>query len=102
MKKILMAAAALAMTALTYAQGGGSKPPQSPAASATETIQSGAVVTINYGQPSVRGRQIGKDLEPMDGKVWRAGANKATIFEVSKEVTIEGKKLPGVESISNK
>jgi hypothetical protein len=30
----------------------------------------------------------------MDGKVWRTGANKATVFEVSKNVTVEDKALP--------
>ena len=57
-------------------------------------MANGAVVTIDYSQPSVKGRTIGKDLEPMDGKVWRTGANEATVFEVSKDVTIGGKKLP--------
>src|SRR5687768_6088324 len=66
----------------------------SPPAVAKETISSGATITINYGQPSVKGRTIGKDLEPMEGKVWRAGANEATVFETDKDVTIEGKSLP--------
>ena len=30
----------------------------------------------------------------MDGKVWRTGANEATVFETDKDVTIDGKKLP--------
>ena len=30
----------------------------------------------------------------MEGKVWRTGANKATVFEVNKDVKIEGKTLP--------
>ncbi len=67
----------------------GQNPPASPAAKASETIESGAVITINYSQPSVKGRTIGKDLEPMEGKVWRTGANKATVFEVSKDVKVE-------------
>lgn len=66
---------------------------QSPPASAKETIESGATISINYSQPGVKGRTIGKDLEPMEGKVWRTGANKATVFEVDKDVEIEGKKL---------
>ncbi|HEY5968119.1 MAG TPA: DUF2911 domain-containing protein [Chitinophagaceae bacterium] len=72
----------------------GQNPPASPAAKASETIESGAVITINYSQPSVKGRTIGKDLEPMEGKVWRTGANKATVFEVSKDVKVEDKALP--------
>ena len=66
----------------------------SPPAKASETISSGAVITIDYSQPSVKGRTIGKDLEPMEGKVWRAGANDATVFEVSKDVKVEGQALP--------
>jgi Protein of unknown function (DUF2911) len=66
----------------------------SPPAKVSETIGSGAVITIDYSQPSVKGRTIGKDLEPMAGKVWRAGANDATVFDVSKDVKVEGKDLP--------
>lgn len=66
----------------------------SPPAMAKETTTSGAVISIDYSQPSVKGRTIGKDLEPMEGKVWRAGANDATVFEVSKDVKVEGKALP--------
>ena len=68
-------------------------PPASPAAKASETIKSGATVTISYSQPSVKGRTIGSNLEPMEGKVWRTGANKATVFEVDKDVKVEGKSL---------
>lgn len=66
----------------------------SPPAEATGTAASGATITINYSQPAVKGRTIGKDLEPMPGKVWRTGANEATVFEVNKDVMVEGKKLP--------
>ena len=64
----------------------------SPPATATATVK-GTTITINYSIPSVKGRTIGKDLEPMEGKVWRTGANEATTFEVSKDVTINGSKL---------
>ena len=37
---------------------------------------------------------MGKDVEPMKDQVWRAGANEATVFEVSKKVTVDGKPLP--------
>lgn len=70
----------------------GAKP--SPAATATATIKSGATVTINYSQPALKGRTIGKDVEPKEGKIWRAGANEATTFQVDKDVTIEGQALP--------
>ena len=64
----------------------------SPPAVVKETLSSGAVVTIDYSQPSVKGRTIGKEIAPF-GKVWRTGANEATIFEVSKAVKINGKDL---------
>lgn len=78
----------------------------SPPALVTETIESGAVVKIDYSQPSVKGRTIGKDLEPNDGVVWRTGANEATVFEVNKDVKINGQSLPagkyGLFTIANK
>lgn len=67
---------------------------QSPPATVTETLNSGATITINYGQPSLKGRIIGKDVEPLDGKVWRAGANEATTFQTDKDIVVEGETLP--------
>jgi hypothetical protein len=65
----------------------------SPPAKVTQKITSGATISIDYSQPSVKGRTIGKELEPKDGEVWRTGANEATVFETDKDVTIDGKKL---------
>ncbi|HYK76477.1 MAG TPA: DUF2911 domain-containing protein [Daejeonella sp.] len=65
----------------------------SPPAKVSETIASGAVITIDYSQPSVKGRTIGKEIAPY-GEVWRTGANEATIFETSKDIQVEGKTLP--------
>jgi hypothetical protein len=64
----------------------------SPPAKVSETIASGATVSIDYSQPSLKGRSVGKEVAPY-GKVWRTGANEATVFEVNKDVTIEGKPL---------
>ncbi|HEU4470616.1 MAG TPA: DUF2911 domain-containing protein [Flavisolibacter sp.] len=96
MKKIFtltLLAASLFTTQVLQAQGDKSARP-SPPATVSQKISSGATVTIHYSQPSVKGRVIGKDLEPMDGKVWRMGANEATVFEVDKDVNINGKALP--------
>jgi hypothetical protein len=65
----------------------------SPPAAVTQKVGD-LTVKIDYSQPSVKGRTIGKDLEPMAGKVWRTGANDATVFEVDKDVMVEGKALP--------
>jgi hypothetical protein len=53
----------------------------SPPATVSQKIASGATITINYSQPSIKGRTIGKDVEPMEGKVWRTGANEATTLK---------------------
>ena len=63
----------------------------SPAESASGIIN-GSEITINYGSPSVRDRTIWGELVPFD-KVWRAGANDATTFETSKDITVAGQKL---------
>lgn len=68
------------------------KPKASPAETAIGKI-GGANITINYGSPSVKGRQIWGGLEKYD-KVWRAGANEATTFETDKDIKVEGKNLP--------
>lgn len=63
----------------------------SPAATATGKVGE-ATITINYSSPGVKDRKIWGGLVPYD-KVWRAGANKATIFETDKDIMIEGKEL---------
>ena len=93
MKSLLLLIATTALFFSATAQDDKAKRP-SPPATATQTLEDGTVVTINYSQPSVKGRTIGKDLEPKEGKVWRTGANEATTFEVSKDVEINGQKLP--------
>jgi Protein of unknown function (DUF2911) len=91
MKSLLMFAA-VSIVALTAC--GQRMNTQSPVAKVSGATASGAMINIRYNQPSVRGRAIGKDLEPLPGKVWRTGADSATAFEVSKEVKVEGKSLP--------
>lgn len=94
MKKYLIPAIAGLMLTTSAALAQDKKPVASPPASTSAKIASGATITINYGQPSVKGRTIGKDLEPLSGKVWRTGANDASVFETDKDVTIQGQKLP--------
>ncbi len=107
MKKILslvMAAALFCSLETACAQTDKSKRP-SPPASASATLANGALVTISYSQPSLKGRTIGKDIEPKEGKIWRTGANEATVFETSKDILVNGKALPagkyGFFSINN-
>lgn len=102
MKKILTLFTVLCLTALgASAQQDKSKRPSPPASVSVET-NSGVTITINYSRPSVKGREVGVDIAPI-GKVWRTGANETTTFEVSKDVTIDGKALKkgkyGLQSI---
>lgn len=64
----------------------------SPNASVSQTIGT-TIVTITYGRPGVKGRQVFGGLEAY-GAVWRAGANEATVFSVTDDVTINGEALP--------
>ena len=74
-----------------WAQEDKSKRP-SPPATATGKIKD-ATITIDYSSPSVKGRTIFGGLLPY-GKLWRAGANEATIFTTDKAIKVEGKDLP--------
>ncbi len=84
--------AALFISTVSMAQNARPKP-ASPPDSTEATLASGTTVKINYSAPSVKGRAIGTVLEPLPGKVWRTGANNATTFAITKNVTIEGKSL---------
>ncbi|MDZ7689613.1 MAG: DUF2911 domain-containing protein [Balneolaceae bacterium] len=63
----------------------------SPNAAVSQTIGT-TDVTITYGRPSLKGRQVFGGLEPY-GEVWRTGANEATTITFSNDVLIEGQKL---------
>jgi len=97
MKKIFalsILSAALMLSSSLQAQTTDKSKRPSPPAKVSQTLASGATISIDYSQPSLKGRTIGKDVEPMQGKVWRMGANEATVFETDKDVTIDGKELP--------
>jgi hypothetical protein len=89
----LLLITAISISIAGFAQQDKSQRP-SPPALAKETLKKGTTVSIDYSQPSVKGRTIGVDLEPMPEKVWRTGGNEATVFEVSNDVKVEGKDLP--------
>lgn len=95
MKKLLLCLFAGAMFT-TYSANAQDKNKPRPSLPDTvkTTTNNGVNIEIDYSRPSVKGRTIGKDLEPMEGKVWRAGANEATSFVVNKDVKVNGKALP--------
>ena len=67
-------------------------PRESQRQTITQTIGD-ATVSIVYHRPNVKGRKVFGGLEAY-GKVWRTGANENTVFEVSRDVTVDGKPLP--------
>jgi hypothetical protein len=50
-----------------------------------EAAIGGAQVSINYGRPELKGRDMLAMLE--DGQVWRLGMNEAATFETSADLT---------------
>lgn len=67
-------------------------PRVSPMATVSQTVGT-TDISITYSRPGVKGRVIWGDLVPY-GEVWRTGANEATKFTVTDDVTIDGKPLP--------
>lgn len=104
MKKCTIAFACLFMAAGLQAQV------KFPAPSPTQTIKQDfglGSVEVTYSRPAAKGRKVFGDLVPFD-KLWRTGANAATLIKFSEPVEIAGKKIdtgtyalytiPGTES----
>ena len=89
--RLLLVLFTLMMSSMVLAQKDKSSRPSPPATTSGKIA--GANITIDYSSPSVKGRQIWGALVPY-GKVWRAGANEATIFQTDQGIRIEGKSLP--------
>jgi hypothetical protein len=90
-KGLILTFAVMLMSAFSWAQQDKASRPSPPQTASGKV--GGATVSIHYSSPSVKGRTIFGDLVPYD-KVWRAGANEATIFETDKDIKVEGKSLP--------
>ncbi|MFA6957117.1 MAG: DUF2911 domain-containing protein [Thermoanaerobaculia bacterium] len=90
MKRFAVGAAlALAVSIPAFAQL--SLPRPSPNASVGQLV--GVTdVSVVYSRPGVKDRKIWGELVPYD-KVWRTGANEATIITVSKDVKVNGSEL---------
>ncbi|MBN8649869.1 MAG: DUF2911 domain-containing protein [Cytophagales bacterium] len=63
----------------------------SPPAKAEGTID-GVKVTVDYHQPSAKGRKMLGGINPY-GEVWRTGANATTSIEFSGNVKLEGQAI---------
>jgi hypothetical protein len=88
----ICAVAAMGLAVLTIpAKSQQTKP--SPAATTQCQLPGGKTITTDYSSPRMRGRKIYGDLVPW-GKVWRAGANEATTFVTTADVSVGGKTVP--------
>ena len=86
MKRFL---AFLLCTTAVFAQ---SKPPASPPATASATLN-GKAISIAYSQPSMRARKIMGGLVPY-GQVWRTGANSSTTLTTDVDLMIGDVRVP--------
>jgi hypothetical protein len=87
--RIMMNIQFLLITLLIFTGACAQKSPPAVA----EKVVDGVTIKINYNSPRVRERIIWGDLVPYD-QIWRTGANEATVLNVSKDVKIDGKKVP--------
>ncbi|MEO8225944.1 MAG: DUF2911 domain-containing protein [Gemmatimonadota bacterium] len=58
----------------------------------TRATVGNATITVDYGRPMARGRELLGNIIPYD-QVWRTGANAATQIDVSAPLTIAGLRL---------
>jgi hypothetical protein len=66
---------------------------KSPPADTSMSV-GGGKVTIEYNAPSLRGREVGKSVDPYTGKVWRFGADSATTITTDNDIMIGDLKVP--------
>jgi hypothetical protein len=91
-KRLAVGVSCLLLVAVAaIAQQDKSKRPSPPATAQVEL--KGKKVTIDYSQPSLKGRKVGQELAPY-GKVWRTGANEATSLITEVALNIGGVKVP--------
>lgn len=91
MHKLSLTAATICLAAqLTTAQI--KLPSPSPGASVMQTVGT-TDITVTYSRPSLKGRQPFTDSFVPVGKVWRTGANGATMFTTSTDLMVNGKTL---------
>jgi hypothetical protein len=69
---------------------------QTPQPSPSATVQQVVGITnftINYSRPGAKGRTVFGDVVPF-GKVWRTGANGATMLTIDDKIKLEGNEIP--------
>lgn len=92
MKKLLLSF----VMGVCIAQAADAQQLRTPAPSPATTIKQEFAlsnVEVSYSRPAVRGRKVFGDLVPF-GKVWRTGANSATLITFGEDVMVGGKPVP--------
>jgi len=93
MRKLTIALLPILLLTLTaFAQQDKSKRP-SPPASTQCSFSDGRTISVDYSSPRMNGRKIFGGLVPY-GEIWRTGANEATTFVTTSDLTVEGKDVP--------
>jgi hypothetical protein len=88
----MLALGALVLALPAAAQRGDDASRRSKNGKVEATID-GVKVTLEFGRPQVRDREVWGSLVPF-GQVWRSGADEATTFTIDKDARIEGQALP--------
>ena len=57
----------------------------------------GANISITYGRPYLRDRTVGDTVEPLDGSVWRLGADEATTLATDTDLMVGAAHVPAGE-----
>lgn len=91
MKKLLPLSFLLCMLCFTENHVFAQKIKKSQKSSLSQTIAK-TEISITYFRPVARGRALFGELVDYD-KVWQPGANDATVFEIDKDIEVEGNLL---------
>src|SRR5437764_6179214 len=91
-KSTLLVLFTFVLCILSSAQQDKSKRP-SPPAQAQCKFSDGKTITVDYSSPRMKGRKIFGGLVPY-GEVWRTGANDATTFVTTANLSVDGKDVP--------
>ena len=96
LRTLLACSLLAAFSMMALAQGSPAPRPYSPRRSTEVAFgprNAAKKVIVNYGSPAARGRKVMGDLVPMD-KIWRLGANEATLLTTELPILIGGKEVP--------
>ena len=104
-KYLLVASLSLLLVASTIVTGQDKEPAKSPKAKFSQNIGIDTEVSFEFSRPGVKGRTIWGELVPWGFEPgnkyseekpypWRGGANENSTIAFSKDVLIEGQKVP--------